>query len=109
VTGEPCPFCEYVVRGKVAFTPLRPATQGHTLVVPRRHVQRMPELDSGELFQLWVDVSDEYDRLLMMGAGAMNVVIQDGVVGGQSVEHLHVHVVPRRAGDGLGYRWGPAA
>jgi diadenosine tetraphosphate (Ap4A) HIT family hydrolase len=100
-----CPFCTYVARGERIFTPWAPAAQGHVLVVPERHVQRLPDLDAPEALQLMADVVNEYDRLLDMGAEGMNVVIQDGEVGGQSVEHLHVHLVPRRHGDGLGYRW----
>ncbi len=117
-----CPFCKYArdghgpdggvtcYPGAIAFEPLHPCTLGHRLVVPVEHAKRIPDLPPYDLIDLMRAVSQEYAQVLRYeeGADGMNVVIQDGKVGGQSVEHLHVHLVPRRAGDGLGYRWDPS-
>lgn len=124
MTSLPCPFCE-IADGSmpatdrverpmaVSFEPLAPATEGHRLVVPTIHVCRLPQLHEASALHfahLMDAVTAEYKRARRVdGVEGMNVVIQDGEAGGQSVEHLHVHVVPRRVGDGLGYRWEPAA
>lgn len=103
-----CPFCE-LRDGQVALDlPLvrvlrdrYPVTLGHLLVVPRRHCAR------------WADASDDERAALLAGVeGArelaltedptvdgFNVGWNDGAVAGQTVMHLHVHVIPRRAGD----------
>lgn len=115
---DPCPFCAYVngerephrwqrYNGAFAFDPIGPATDGHRLVVPQRHVPTLAHLDRGELADLWAAVAMDYAFAWPPTAPDMNFVVQQGEVGGQSVEHLHVHLVPRRAGDGLGYRWEP--
>jgi histidine triad (HIT) family protein len=114
-----CPFCDYFVLGSperrlafdtlrqaVAFEPLDPCTPGHTIVVPRHHARRLPELPIMARGMLWAHVTTIYEALgVTSGAEGMNLVVQEGEAGGQSVEHLHVHLVPRRPGDGLGYRW----
>ena len=45
------------------------------------------------------------EMLAVTGADAYNVLINTGRVAGQAVMHVHVHLIPRRAGDALGYRW----
>lgn len=117
MTGD-CPFCRYAagafppegVAGATAdavwFQPLNPAAPGHMLVIPERHVRTISELTEAERNQLFFAVTVVYERAAIQeGVTGLNVVIQDGADGGQSVEHLHVHVVPRRPADGLGYRW----
>jgi histidine triad (HIT) family protein len=118
---EPCPFCQYAqrpeaadrhiafdgLRKAMAFQPLAPATPGHTLVCPTRHVRRITDLPAVESGLLWGHVRATYGLLLATGHEAMNVVVQDGEAAGMSVPHLHVHLVPRTEGDGLGFRWEP--
>jgi histidine triad (HIT) family protein len=43
--------------------------------------------------------------LEVTGAEGFNLLVNQGAAAGQSVSHLHVHLIPRKAGDGLGYRW----
>ena len=89
----------------VAFLDVRPLFHGHTLLVPRAHVETFPDLppdDVGPFFQraqrLSVAVRDAMDAVGTFVA--MNNVVS------QSVPHLHVHVVPRRPKDGLrGFFW----
>lgn len=87
----------------VAFFDANPVTPGHTLVVPRRHTDSI--LDLGAIHFTWLarDVArtgrwlvDRYDDVT-----SYNVLLADGPDAGQSVPHVHWHVVPRRANDGL--------
>jgi histidine triad (HIT) family protein len=89
----------------VAFLDVRPLFHGHVLLVPRAHIQTLPDLapdDVGPFFQraqrLSVAVRDAMDAEGTFVA--MNNVVS------QSVPHLHVHVVPRNRKDGLrGFFW----
>jgi len=89
----------------VVFLDHRPLFAGHCLVIPRRHYESLAELPPGLASRLF-----EVTRLI---AGAMEkglqaegafVAINNRV--SQSVPHVHIHVVPRRQGDGLkGFFW----
>ena len=94
--------------GAVAFLPSRPATAGHTLVVPRVHVVSPVELDMAPAHQLTDAVLAVARRVMqVIGPDGLNVVQSTGAVASQTVAHLHVHVVPRTGGDGLPGLWPP--
>lgn len=83
----------------VIFEPLNPVTSGHLLVVPKRHVRNAAE-DPG--------LTASVMRAASVLAGtwpAANIITSLGRVATQSVFHLHIHVVPRRPGDGLHLPW----
>jgi diadenosine tetraphosphate (Ap4A) HIT family hydrolase len=102
-----CPFCEPAPaeveassEHAVAMRDGYPVTEGHLLVIPRRHVQSVFDLDEAELADLWrlvARVRDEARR--RPGVTACTVGINDGAAAGQTVSHAHVHVIPRRHGD----------
>ena len=113
---ESCRFCA-IVRGEVesqlvlsddetfAFLDSRPLFPGHSLLVPRKHVETLVDLPDALLPGFFANA-----RLLArametgMGAEGSFVAINNRV--SQSVPHLHVHVVPRTRGDGLrGFFW----
>jgi len=86
----------------VAFLTLGPVAEGHSLVVPRRHVTVLEELTSDDLPALWTLVQEVSRRLRAAGfATGTNVIVASGRAAEQEVPHLHVHVVPRKEGDGL--------
>lgn len=109
--GMSCVFCAIVAGrepatvlaawpGVIAIRPLEPVTDGHTLVIPQAHV---------------VDVAEApaISALTMVAAAelagrheACNVITSRGSAASQTQFHLHIHVVPRRAGDGLALPWG---
>src|SRR5690606_22895948 len=105
-----CVFCRIVARraparvvrewpDAVAIVPLRPVTAGHTLVIPRCHVADAtvcPEV-SGAVMR----------RAAELAVPPCNLITSAGEAATQSVWHLHIHVVPRRAGDGLPLPWTP--
>jgi histidine triad (HIT) family protein len=89
----------------VAFLDARPLFPGHVLVVPRAHRETIADLPQGELTALFAAAQ----RVAMaveaaLGADGTFVAMNNRV--SQSVPHAHVHVVPRRKGDGLrGFFW----
>jgi diadenosine tetraphosphate (Ap4A) HIT family hydrolase len=70
------------------------------LVVPRRHVARLEELSNQEWTELFALVRSVCgDVAAASGVGGYNVGVNNGAAAGQTVEHVHVHVIPRRDGD----------
>jgi histidine triad (HIT) family protein len=88
-----------------AFLDIHPVFKGHVLVVPRRHVATLPELDPPLLFTLFVAVQRCAGAVVSALGAQGSWVAQNNVVS-QAVPHVHVHVVPRTKGDGLrGFFW----
>lgn len=83
-----------------ALVNLRPLLPGHTLIIPVRRVPRLSQLTDTETTDLFLTVK-RVSRTLerVYAASALNVAVQDGVEAGQSVNHVHVHIIPRRKGD----------
>jgi histidine triad (HIT) family protein len=89
----------------VSFLDHRPLFPGHTLVVPREHIETLRDLPAELIRPFFTEVQ----RLAVAVQDAMEAegsfVAENNVVS-QSVPHLHVHVVPRRRKDGLrGFFW----
>ena len=89
----------------IAFLDRSPVFKGHVLVVPRRHVVTLADLDVGHVGPL-------FERVQMIAArmpaafGCDGTFVAVNNVVSQSVAHLHVHVVPRHRKDGLrGFFW----
>lgn len=92
-----------------AFVNIRPLLPGHVLVAPIRPVIRLSELTDAETADLFVTVK-RVGRMLerVHRASALSIPLQDGVDAGQSVPHLHVHLLPRQPSD-LGHEVHPIA
>jgi histidine triad (HIT) family protein len=90
----------------LAFFPLNPATPGHMLVIPRRHVSDLwaiePPLD-GELMAAVIRVGRAIRQAL--NPEGMNLITSAGKTAEQTVFHLHLHIVPRWQRDGFGRIW----
>ena len=84
-----------------AFLDIFPRRSGHTLVIPRRGVQRLSELNSNAQAALMEGVT-EVQRVLgaYFSTTDFTVCIHDGPLAGQEVPHVHIHVIPRTEGDG---------
>ncbi|GMH51990.1 hypothetical protein TrST_g8238 [Triparma strigata] len=83
-----------------AFVNLRPIVPGHVLICPKRPSLLLKDLSSSEYSDLWATVRAVQAVVEeSKGAGGSNVAVQDGPEAGQSVEHVHVHVLPRVGGD----------
>lgn len=100
VAGE-SPAADYRACGteNVAFTPLNPVTDGHTLVVPRVHVK-----DATTMYTVSAETM-KWAAILASHFHSANIITSIGAPATQSVYHLHLHVVPRREGDGLTLPW----
>ncbi|MDH3584803.1 MAG: HIT family protein [Phycisphaerae bacterium] len=115
--AEDCIFCQ-IVKGSIpcwklheteqvlAFLDIGPLSRGHCLVIPKVHyrtIDRMP----AELAAACLAVVPALSRALIEACGAesWNVLQNNGAVSGQVVEHVHLHIIPRRANDGLGFHW----
>lgn len=105
--NDQCPFCDppderiWVGRELTIATPdMYPASEGHTLILPRRHVRSVFELDGEEWDELWDLVGAVRDDLQSrLRPDGFTVGINDGIAAGQTIEHAHVHVIPRHLGD----------
>lgn len=118
MTNKPCPFC-VIVSGKdpdarlvyrdqnvTAFFPLLPATRGHTLVVPNRHVADHVDLTDAESRQLGSAVRRVAKAVRSaVSPDGMNVIQSTGAAATQTVPHVHFHVVPRWDGDEVVLSW----
>jgi len=84
-----------------AFMDVFPQSRGHTLVIPIRHVGSFFELRPDERGALWA-LLDQAKSDLEIGddkPDGYNIGINDGPAAGQTVPHLHIHLIPRRSGD----------
>lgn len=89
-----------------AFLDIAPLSIGHTLVVPKRQVARLEDLPPDEGAAIGRVLGLIARRVLkIVGAPAYNILQNNGTESGQVVPHVHFHIIPRREGDGLGYRW----
>lgn len=113
-----CPFCEPAPDRIVGEGPttrvladLYPVTDGHLLVVPRRHVLRWTDatLDERSALTAEIERACELARERDRRIDGFNIGWNDGPAAGQTVMHLHIHVIPRRLGDVAdprgGIRW----
>ncbi len=102
-----CPFCplptdriisesDYTITIRDSF----PVSEGHTLIIPKRHVQSFFELHAIEkaaVLQALDEAKEALDK--EFSPDGFNIGINDGEAAGQTVMHLHVHLIPRYEGD----------
>jgi len=119
-----CIFCrivageipaEVVARGDtyLAFLDVTPLADGHVLVVPVAHVATIEDLapsDADALFRAVRHLAGPVRAAV--GAAGTTIGVNNGAATGQTIPHVHVHIVPRREGDGAGsvhtiFRAGP--
>lgn len=102
-----CRFCDFqelkeeiVYSNENAYVVIsnNPLSYGHILVIPRRHVERLEELSMDEITSLFYVVRKLILKLLKaVRAKDYNLFINAGPRANQSIDHLHIHIVPRRA------------
>src|SRR6201989_523135 len=92
----------------VAFMDINPATRGHALVVPRRHVKDLTEIDPADLGAVAAMAQRVAKRgLEVLGADGVNLLNSCGAAAWQTVFHFHMHVIPRYEDDPLRLPWIP--
>jgi len=117
MSADDCIFCK-MVAGRIpvtkiyedeivlAFLDVGPVSDGHTLLIPRQHFEKLHDCPP----QLLAKVASVIGKIAGAVADAMNsdgynVLCNNGTAAGQLVEHLHFHIIPRNTGDGLFDRW----
>ena len=87
---------------------ISPATKGHALVLPKSHCDNALDADS-ELLGKAIKVAAKTGKAIKkaLGCDGINIVQNNGDAAGQTVVHLHFHVIPRYTGDNLGINWIP--
>lgn len=86
----------------IAFMDIQPVNNGHLLVVPREHYESLldvpPEIGV-HLFKVTMQLANAVRWVT--GSDDMNIVVNSGAAAGQDEPHYHVHIIPRRPGDGF--------
>ncbi|SRR3989338_3017725 len=108
-----CPFC-LIAEGKIesykiyeddfviAVLDIKPANEGHVLVLPKTHVQKSIDLNDEHIFSVANKIAKRINEILGKDT---NIFAANGENAGQRVGHLMVHVIPRDEDDGLNFEW----
>jgi diadenosine tetraphosphate (Ap4A) HIT family hydrolase len=102
-----CPFCSIdsdriIVANEqaIAIADGVAITQGHTLVIPREHISSIFEMASETQYKVWELVRTVRGLLQeRFKPAAFNIGVNDGKEAGQTVDHAHIHIIPRYRGD----------
>lgn len=116
---ENCIFCK-IVSGEIGSATIYeneelkvmldrfPSNPGHVLILPKKHITNIFDLDpelGGRLFKMAVQISSVLKKSL--GVTNMNLLQNNGSIAGQTVEHFHLHLIPRYENDGVNLSWKP--
>jgi len=114
---DDCVFCK-MVAGQIpvtkiyedevvlAFLDIGPVSDGHTLVIPRQHFEKLHDCPGELLGQVGSRLGKVAKAVAAgMNSDGYNVLCNNGRAAGQLVEHLHFHIIPRNTGDGVFDRW----
>ena len=112
-----CIFCK-IIAGQIpatkiyeddkvlAFLDIGPISDGHTLVVPKQHYEKVHECPPEVLADIWAKLGKIAGAVSSaMNSDGYNVLCNNGRAAGQLVDHLHFHIIPRMTGDGVFNRW----
>lgn len=115
--SDECIFCK-IIAGQIpaekiyedaavlAFLDIGPVSDGHVLVVPKRHYEKVHECPPDLLADMWAKLGKIAGAVsLAMNSDGYNVLCNNGRAAGQLVDHLHFHIIPRMTGDGVFNRW----
>jgi histidine triad (HIT) family protein len=116
-----CIFCK-IVAGEIpsarvfedertfAFLDIAPLSPGHTLVIPKDHHLLLTDMPAETMAAVGA-VLPRVARAVVAATSAdgFNLLQANGECAGQEVPHAHLHIIPRRAADGLGFRWKPGS
>ena len=105
--NEECPFCEPTRKSiwiddqiGLVLWDAYPVSKGHALVVPKEHMASLYDLPEESQAAIWQSVSKARRRLQEeLQPDGFNIGINDGVAAGQTVPHVHIHVIPRWNND----------
>ena len=117
LNNNTCPFCN-METGRIQYENKKffvirdgfPISPGHTLIIPKLHIASLFELQDNDFIHLREAIHSAKAELdINFSPDSFNLGINDGEVAGQTVHHLHVHLIPRYKGDQSdprgGVRW----
>ena len=104
IAGKQIPnYTVYEDKNALAFLDIHPCALGHTVVVPKKHYERLEDMPADELALLIGAVQKAVKKLSeKLKPAGFNVGLNNGPEAGQAVPHLHWHILPRYSGDGGG-------
>ncbi len=117
ILDSDCIFCQ-IISGQAessliykddlvtAFLDNQPINTGHVLVAPNKHIPDLAQLDGAigkHMFIVGQQIAQALRRADLRCEG-VNLFLADGKAAGQSVFHIHLHIIPRYSGDGFGFR-----
>lgn len=88
----------------LAFLDINPTSKGHTLVIPKKHFANIFELDqetSEKMFKVVTYLARKISETL--GTKNINILNNNGPLAGQTVEHFHIHIIPRYENDQVNF------
>lgn len=112
VENKDCVFCRIArkeikvdivkeTKNFIAFPDKNPMTKGHTLIIPKEHYFTLIDMPK-KLLKEFIELTQEMAELrLSEGNFGFNLLMRNGDVAGQEVPHAHIHVIPRKKGDGV--------
>ncbi len=117
MSADDCLFCK-MVAGQIpvtkiyedevvlAFLDIGPISDGHTLVIPKQHFEKLHDCPSEFLGLVGSRLGKIAGAVTAaMNSDGYNVLCNNGRAAGQHIEHLHFHIIPRNTGDGLFGQW----
>ena len=112
-----CIFCK-IVAGELpssklyeddlcmAFMDIAPLAPGHSLVIPKDHYEFYPDVPGKEAAAMASAMLKLAPAIVAsQSAAGFNILLANGSCAGQVVPHVHFHIIPRKVGDDLGFRW----
>lgn len=102
IAGEIPAYKVYEDEKTLAFLDIKPVRSGDILVVPKRHVANIEDIEADDLIAVSLTMK-KMGRLIKekLGYAGYNVSMNNDPVAGQEIPHLHFHLIPRIKGDGL--------
>lgn len=106
IAGEIPSRTVYEDEGYKAIMDVSPASKGHVIVLPKNHASNVFEISEEELSGAMI-VAKKVAAMLKekLGCDGVNILQNNGEAAGQTVFHLHVHVIPRYKGDTVNITW----
>ena len=117
MSADDCLFCK-MVAGQIpvtkiyedevvlSFLDIGPISDGHTLVIPKQHFEKLHDCPAkllGRVFSRLGEIASAVASA--MDSDGYNILCNNGRAAGQLIEHLHFHIIPRNTGDRLFSRW----
>jgi len=112
-----CALCEQITQGKdvlgqnddiAILLAQEPASEGHLLVVPKKHAAIAEQIPDKVISNMFTTANALSSQLFsQLGFQGTNLLLQNGLAAGQSINHVTLNIIPRKEGDGMNLEWQP--